>query len=182
MKPGYFVSCLLFIFSLDVSIAMISLVFRAFLSEQTIDQLASSLKKGGIKDIASFFPPNKRDPRTVEVAFKAQNLPQISEWYIKRQHASAKESLILTLKEMRGNDENPEEVSSFLAYKIFTLTRHVSPTKMATFVKQAQSEIPLPDIDLIQTIWQGFVSSVDWNAARPDQVEGLAVKELTVSE
>ena len=53
---------------------------------------------------------------------------------------------------------------------------------IAAFVKQAQSETPLPEVDLIQTIWQGFVSSVDWSAARPDQLEGLVVKELTVSE
>jgi hypothetical protein len=48
-------------------------------------------------------------------------------------------------------------------------------------IKQMQLETPLPEIDLIQAIWQGFVSSVDWNSARPDQIEGLAVKELSVS-
>jgi hypothetical protein len=44
-----------------------------------------------------------------------------------------------------------------------------------------QAESPLPEIDLVQAIWQGFISSVDWNSARPDQIDGLAIKELTVS-
>jgi len=143
----------------DVSLNVVILIFHAFLSEQTIEQLAASLKKGGIKDLASFFPSNKRDPKSVEETFRSRGLLQVSEWYIKRQQANTRESIISAIKDLRSSEESNEEIASF--------------------VKQAQSETPLPDIDLIQTLWQGFMISVDWNAARPDQVETLAVKELT---
>jgi len=117
------------------------------------------LKKGGIKDIATFFPTNKRDPQSVAGILKSEGLPQISDWYIKRQQATLKESLISTLKEMKAQEESIDDI--------------------AANIKQMQAETPLPNIELVQAIWQGFVSSVDWNAARPDQIEGLAVKELT---
>lgn len=144
----------------DVSLSVLTLVFRAYLSEQTAEQLTSSLKKGGIKDIATFFPTNKRDPQSVAGILKSEGLPQISEWYIKRQQATLKESLISTLKEMKAQEESVDDI--------------------AANIKQMQTETPLPNIELVQALWQGFVSSVDWNAARPDQIEGLAVKELTI--
>jgi hypothetical protein len=161
----------------DVSLNVVILIFRAYLSEQTIEQLAASLRKGGIKDVASFFPANKRDSKSVEDFFRSQGLPQVSDLYVKRQHASTKESILSTIREMRGNDESTEEVSCCsVRCKVLDSFEQIS-----AFVKQGQLDTPLPEVDLVQTLWQGFVLSVDWNAARPDQIEGLSVKELTVS-
>jgi basic membrane lipoprotein Med (substrate-binding protein (PBP1-ABC) superfamily) len=93
-----------------VSISVLSLVFRAYLSDQTVEQLASSLKKGGIKDISSFFPANKRDPQSVADILKSEGLPQVSEWYIKRQQTTLKESVISNLKEMKAQGESVDDV------------------------------------------------------------------------
>ena len=46
-------------------------------------------------------------------------------------------------------------------------------------IQARQEEHPLPETELIQCIWTGLLNSVEWSA-RPDQHEGLAVKEVTV--
>ena len=43
-----------------MSIAVLTIIFRAYLAEQSVDHLATMLRKGGIKDLTAFFPPNKR--------------------------------------------------------------------------------------------------------------------------
>lgn len=47
-------------------------------------------------------------------------------------------------------------------------------------IQAKQEEHPLPETELMQCIWTGLINSVEWSA-RPDQHEGLAVKEVTVS-
>lgn len=47
-------------------------------------------------------------------------------------------------------------------------------------IKARQEANPIPDTELIQCIWQGLMASVDWSA-RPDQIEGLALREVGVS-
>lgn len=41
-------------------------------------------------------------------------------------------------------------------------------------------ERPLPESDVVMSLWQGLMAQVDWSAARPDQIEGLALREVTV--
>ena len=40
-------------------------------------------------------------------------------------------------------------------------------------------ERPLPEAELVASLWQGFMAQVDWSA-RPDQIEGLALREVSV--
>ena len=47
-------------------------------------------------------------------------------------------------------------------------------------VKARQEETPVPETELVHCIWHGLMSSVDWGA-RPDQIEGLALREVGVS-
>lgn len=51
--------------------------------------------------------------------------------------------------------------------------------QLVEFLKAKQAEHPLPEVELVGCIWVGFTSSIDWNA-RPDQIEGLALREVTV--
>jgi hypothetical protein len=51
---------------------------------------------------------------------------------------------------------------------------------MVAAIKSQQDEVKLPDTELIQCIWQGLMKTVDWSAARADQIEGLALREITV--
>jgi len=141
----------------DVSLGIVTLVFRAYLSEQSMESLSSTLKKGGVKDVLEFLPVNKRDGKAFDAHFKAEGLPQVAEWFTKRQNAMVKDQLVKTVKEMSDNEDSAEEI--------------------VAHIKQVQEESPIPEGELVQSIWQGLMASVDWSA-RPDQIEGLAIREI----
>ena len=124
-----------------------------------MEHLAGSLKRGGIKDLTAFFPPNKRDDKTLDEHFRKANLPQIAEWWTKRQFASLKEAVMAAIREMLANDDpHPDVVAA---------------------IKAKQEEQPLPDAELVSCIWQALISSIEWSA-RQDQNEALALREISV--
>ncbi|PPR07407.1 hypothetical protein CVT26_013723 [Gymnopilus dilepis] len=142
----------------DVGINVLTIIFRAYLSEQSMEHLSAALKRGGIKDLLAFFPPNKREGKYLEEHFKKEGLPQVADWWTKKQYGVVKESIIKELSEMQEREDPPEQVIAA--------------------IKARNEESPIPDTELVQCIWQGLMGSVDWNA-RPDQIEGLALREIT---
>ena len=75
-----------------------------------MEQLGNALRRGGVKDLLAFLPANKRDAKTFEDHFKKAGLPQVAEWFMRRQSAAARDSIVKTLKELcqdenRTNDE-----------------------------------------------------------------------------
>ncbi|KAG1870231.1 armadillo-type protein [Suillus subalutaceus] len=121
----------------DLSINILASIFSAYLADQSIDHLAATLKRGNIKDLLLFFPPNKRDA--------------------KKQYAIAKDAIMRELKEVVERSDDSESIISAIQSKL--------------------EEQRLPEAELIQSIWQGLMASVDWSA-RPDQIEGLALREV----
>lgn len=99
--------------SADLAISTITLTFRAFLKEQSIDHLATALRKGGVRDLLAFFPPNRRSDKVLDEHFRNAGLPQVAEWWTKRQYAALKEGIISTLKEMLGNEDAYDDVRNF---------------------------------------------------------------------
>ena len=138
---------------------MLTLVFRAYLSAQSMEHLAGTLKRGGIKDLLLFFPPNKRDDKTADEHFRRAGLVQIAEWWTKRQYASLKEAIVAQLREMLGHGDAHADI--------------------VAAVRARQEEQPLPEAELVSCIWQGLISSVEWSA-RQDQNEALALREISV--
>jgi hypothetical protein len=141
----------------DVSVGVITLVFRAYLIDQSMDHLAATLKRGGVKDLLAFFPPNKRESKVLEEHFKQAGLNQVADWWAKKQYAVVKDSIVKDLREL-GEREEPTD-------------------QIITSIKNRQEEQPLPEAELVQCIWQGLMASVDWSA-RPDQIENLALREV----
>ncbi|EGO00197.1 hypothetical protein SERLA73DRAFT_135911 [Serpula lacrymans var. lacrymans S7.3] len=141
----------------DVSVSVVTTIFRCYLLDQSMDHLSGTLKRGGIKDILAFFPPNRRSAKLLDEHFKKEGLPQVAEWYAKKQYAVVKEGIVSELKELSDHGEPPEAIIAAIHSK--------------------QEELPLPETELIQCIWQGLIASVDWSA-RPDQIEGLALREV----
>ena len=91
---------------------VVTQIFRAFLTEQSMDHLAAALRKGGVRDLLAFFPPNKRSDKILDEHFRAAGLPQVAEWWTKRQYASLKESIMSTIREMLSNNDPHDEVRS----------------------------------------------------------------------
>ncbi|KAG1751457.1 uncharacterized protein EDB91DRAFT_1105675 [Suillus paluster] len=141
----------------DQSIDILAHVFRAYLTDQSIDHLAATLKRGNIKDLLLFFPTNKRDPKVLDAFFREKNLPTVADWYMKKQYAIAKDAIMNELREVVERSDDSESIISAIQTKL--------------------EEQQLPETELIQSIWQGLMASVDWSA-RPDQIEGLALREV----
>jgi len=81
----------------------------------------------------------------------------VAEWWAKKQYAVVKEGIVKDLQDMSEHDESTEQIIAS--------------------IKSRQEEQPLPEIELVQCIWQAFMASVDWGA-RPDQIENLALREV----
>ncbi|KAF7376148.1 W2 domain-containing protein [Mycena sanguinolenta] len=141
-----------------MSVSVITLIFRAYLVDQSMDHLAGTLKRGGIKDLLLFFPPNKRTSKELDDHFKKAGLPVIAEWWAKKQYAVVKDSIVKELQELCEREEPPDQI--------------------VAAIRTHQEESPLPETELVQCIWSGLMASVDWSA-RADQIEGLALREVT---
>ncbi|KAJ7072324.1 hypothetical protein C8F01DRAFT_1103484 [Mycena amicta] len=140
-----------------LSVSVVTLIFKAYLLDQSMDHLAGTLKRGGIKDLLLFFPPNKRTNQELEEHFKKANLANVAEWWAKRQSAVVKESIVKDLRDSLEREETPEQI--------------------VAGIKSRQEGSPIPETELVSCIWQGLMASVDWSA-RPDQIEGLALREV----
>jgi len=93
----------------DVAVDVIAFVFRTYLAEQSIDQLAGTLKKGGIKDLLLFFPPNKQEDKVLDEFFRKQGLAQVADWWTKKQYAILKEEVVRAIREhLEHSDSNPD--------------------------------------------------------------------------
>lgn len=75
-----------------------------------MDHLSAALKKGGVKDLLAFFPPNKREVKHLEEHFRKAGLPQVADWWAKKQYAVVKESIIKELTDALEREESPEQV------------------------------------------------------------------------
>jgi len=62
----------------DVAINVITIIFRSYLTDQSMEHLAGALKKGGIKDLLAFFPVSRRGSKVLEEHFRKEGLPQVS--------------------------------------------------------------------------------------------------------
>ena len=104
----------------DVAADVIAIVFRTYIAEHTIDHLASTLKKGGIKDLLLFFPPNKREDKVLDEFFRKQGLAQVADWWTKKKYAILKEEVIKTIKEhMEHGDSGPDVGRDYLESDFF---------------------------------------------------------------
>lgn len=104
---------------------VLTLIFRAYLVDQSMEHLAGALKKGGIKDLLAFFPPNKRESKVLEDYLKKEGLPQVSDWWAKKQYAVVKESLVKDLTEFCEREDAPELVCFQLSQPSLILNCHL---------------------------------------------------------
>ena len=113
----------------DVSVGVVTLVFRAYLVDQPMDHLAGTLKRGGVKDLLAFFPPNRRDAKTLEDHFKKEGLIPVAEWWAKKQYAVVKEEIVRDLREMGENEDSSDQVSQ-IASLCIVLTPNASSCRL----------------------------------------------------
>jgi hypothetical protein len=90
----------------DVAADVITIVFRTYISEHSIDHLATTLKKGGVRDLLLFFPPNKRQDKILDDFFRKRGLGQVADWWTKKQYAILKDEVTAAIKDRREQQEH----------------------------------------------------------------------------
>jgi hypothetical protein len=98
-----------------VAVSVITFIFRAYLIDQSMDHLAGTLKRGGVKDLLAFFPPNKREGKILEEHFRKEGMPQVADWWAKKQYAVVKEGVIKELSEMREREDTTDQVTLLIS-------------------------------------------------------------------
>ena len=96
-----------------MAVSVITFIFRAYLVDQSMDHLAGTLKRGGVKDLLAFFPLNRREGKILEEHFRKEGMPQVADWWAKKQYAVVKEDVIKDLSEMREREDTTEQVNLF---------------------------------------------------------------------
>ena len=104
-----------------MAVSVITFIFRAYLVDQSMDHLAGTLKRGGVKDLLAFFPPNRREGKILEEHFRKEGMPQVADWWAKKQYAVVKEGVIKDLSEMREREDTTEQVNLFILYPVLRL-------------------------------------------------------------
>ena len=106
----------IFFLRVDIAVNILTLIFRAYLAEQSMESLAGILKRGGIKDLSAFFPPNRRDDKVLDEHFRKEGLPQVADWWTKKQNALIKEDITNVVRESLEHEEAPSNVSLLIVY------------------------------------------------------------------
>jgi len=89
---------------------VLTVILRSYITETSMDHLAGALKKGGIKDLLTFFPPNRRSDVILDAHFRAAGIPQIADWWTRKQNALTKEDVVKAIKEALERDDQPSDV------------------------------------------------------------------------
>ncbi|KAK4684057.1 hypothetical protein P7C73_g6150, partial [Tremellales sp. Uapishka_1] len=142
----------------NIALEFLTNVFRTYLSRQSMDHLAASLRRSGLKDISLVFPQPVRDRKHLEDHFKQAGLPQVNEWYAKVVLSEIKEETMSSIERMVNEEDSNDAIIDYL--------------------KTQQAENAVPEADLVEWIWLAFMQLIDWSA-RADQLDTLVVSEVT---
>lgn len=145
----------------DLSLNFMTQVFRTYLADQSIEHLGSALRKAGVRDWLLFFPQTKRSqPDVVSNYFRSEavNLPQVADYYTRRQNKELRDKTAADLAELVGSDDATTE-------------------EMLALLKERAQALRLSAEDFIPVVWEGAIRGID-SKAKQDQLELVVPKEV----
>lgn len=150
----------------DIAINFIDVVFRTYLGENSMDQLGSALRKGGIKEPLLFFPQTRRSqPGLVASHFRSEGLNAVADYFAKRAAKEVRDGTVARLREMRGGQVDEADRSS--------------DEDVVDYLKEQREKSGIALEEFAPIVWEGLMNSVDWSQ-RQDQIEAQALKEVKV--
>ncbi|KAE8213922.1 hypothetical protein CF327_g2629 [Tilletia walkeri] len=166
----------------ELPINFVTLLFRTYLADASMDHLGTALRKGGIKDLLLFFPAHKREqPGIIVTHFKSVGLNAVAEWWQRRQVREIKDQtsarVAEILKESQGRqDEALEEGEGGPAAvkQIVEATR----AEVVDYLKVQMKAAGVPFEEAVVIAWEGIMKGADMSD-RPDQMEAQTMKEVT---
>ncbi|WFD36416.1 hypothetical protein MCUN1_003295 [Malassezia cuniculi] len=145
----------------DTALGFVTIVFRTYLADQTIEQLGSALRKGGVRDWLAFFPQTKRSqPDIIVRYFKSEevNLPQVADYYMRRQTKELRDMTVNELAELVAAEGTPV-------------------SEMSALLERRNKELQLAPEDFITVAWDGIIRGID-SSVKADQLELAVPKEI----
>ena len=143
------------------ALAFISEVFRTYLHDQTMEQLASALRKGNIRDWLLFFPQTKRaQPDAIAAHFRSEevNLPQVADYYGRRQTKELRDQTATDLADLVRSEES-------------------SPAEMVAMLQERATKLGQSAEEFVPVVWEGLMRGLDAEV-KQDQMELLVPKEV----
>ncbi|KAM0748902.1 ARM repeat-containing protein [Meredithblackwellia eburnea MCA 4105] len=134
----------------SVSITFLVNFCKAFIQAESLDQLATALRKGAVTNLESFLPASKQTQTEFSNVFKAAGLNGVVEFYTKQKSGQAKEETVARLKELVAEDADHDEIQSYL--------------------EQQHQRGALPDTEFIAIVWNGLLTTSDLATKTVDQV------------
>jgi hypothetical protein len=95
----------------QVALSFLTQFFRIYLQRQTIDHLAATMRRSGLRDVLLIFPSNMRDKASLDAHFKKEGLPQIVDWYAKVALSEIREETKSAVARMINDEDSNENVS-----------------------------------------------------------------------
>ncbi|KAK0543823.1 hypothetical protein OC846_000042 [Tilletia horrida] len=164
----------------DLPVNFISSVFRAYLADSSMDHLGTALRKGGIKDLLLFFPPQKREqPGIIVSHFKAIGLTPVAEYWQRRQVREIKDQTVARVVEILQEsqvkqDEAAEGENAAPAVKAIVEATRV---EVVEYLKGQMKTAGVPFEEFVPIVWEGIIKGADLSD-RPDQMEAQTIKEV----
>ena len=87
-----------------------TLVFKTYLGNESIDHLSAALRKGGVTDLEIFFPPSQQNATALSAHFKGAGLQPVVDFYMKQKSGQAKEDTAHRLREFVAEEADFDEV------------------------------------------------------------------------
>lgn len=148
----------------EVGLRFAETFFRAYLAEQSVEQLGSALRKGGVRDPLLFFPQTRRSqPGLVVTHFRSVGLNQVADYFQRRAIKETRDATAARLREMRGPDIEEDE--------------KVSDPDVVDYLKEQRERSGLAVEDFVPLIWEGLVHIIVWGEGNTDT---QALKEVKV--
>lgn len=129
-----------------------------FLSDNTLEEMMITLKRGKVEDLMLFFPMQKRTPENFEAHFKEANLPGVAEKESKRRSEVLLRTLGGTVLQQISDEESVNSV--------------------ITFVKSKKTEGSLADNDIVQLLWASIVEAIQWAGKNQQQTSNAALRQV----
>jgi len=95
----------------QVALSFLTQFFRVYLQRQTIDHLAATMRRSGLRDVLLVFPVPIRDQANLAAHFKKEGLPQIVDWYAKVALSEIREETKAAVARMINDEDSNEHVS-----------------------------------------------------------------------
>eukprot|EP00128_Syssomonas_multiformis_P000772 Colp12_sorted_trinity150504_noHs@31192 len=141
-----------------LALNFVTLVFKRWLQEASIEQIAVAMRKGEMEGrLLEFLAPNIRDTATFEKHFLEQNMEPLVKYHNQKQTAVFKNQLGASIKEMIQNDAPVSEIASF---SLEHIKKH-----------------ELTKSETVGIVWDSLMSGVDWSK-KPDQLAEQAMRHV----